>query len=205
MATEVRMPSTPREQAYTAIGILALIGAGAYWMYVYSPKVTEHLILESRISVLDKNNQVAKAEIAKGSVDELREQAAAYADNLVLMRQLVPGSNEVPELLEQVSTAARRAGLDIGPVDVLPIEHGADFTAHKYRLSINGPFHAVAEFLTNVGSLRRIVTPTNVIVRALPPTGAGRGRAAGPPPTSNASFEVHTYVARSAPPAQGGQ
>jgi type IV pilus assembly protein PilO len=208
MPTEVRLPQTPREQAYAAIAILALVGAGAYWNWVYNGKVVEHTILETRITTLDTLNQRAQTEIRQGTVEEIRAQTAVYEENLRSMFQLVPQANEVPELLESISNAARRAGLDIGPVDVLGVDAGRDFEAHRYRLSVTGPYHAVGEFLANVGSLRRIVSPLNITVNALAPAqGGGRGRAAGPAPTVAASFEVHTYVARNAPapvPAQGG-
>lgn len=206
MATEVRMPQTPREQAYTAVAILALIGAFAYWNWVYNPKVTEHTLLESRITTLDTLNQRAQAEIRQGTVEEIRAQTAVYEENLRQMFQLVPQANEVPELLESISTAARRAGLDIGPVDVLGVDAGRDFEAHRYRLSITGPYHAVGEFLANVGSLRRIVSPLNLTMNGMAPSQGGRGRAAGPPPSVAATFEVHTYVVKGAPPpAQGGE
>jgi type IV pilus assembly protein PilO len=203
MANELRMPQTQREQAYAAVAILALLGAGAYWYLVYNPKIIEHAEIEAKVSSLDSYNQRARTEMASGTVEELRAQTAAAAENLRQVYQLVPVSNEVPELLEQISTAARRAGLDIGPVDVLGQEEGREFVAFKYRLSISGPFHSVAAFLTNVGSLRRIVSPMNVTMNALAPQ-TGRPRAAGPVPTVNATFEVHTYVAKVAPPAQGG-
>jgi type IV pilus assembly protein PilO len=201
------MPRTQREQAMSMLAIVGIAGAVLYYMYVYTPKTVELDALAVRVDTLEDKNQKAKAEIAKGTVEELQEQARTYADNLALMRQLVPASHEVPGLLESVSNAARQAGLDIGQIEVLGVEQGQDFDAHKYKLTVNGPYHAVAEFLTNVGSLRRIVAPLNVNMRALgAQAGQARSRAAGPVPTVGTTFELHTYVARTAPPAaQGGQ
>jgi type IV pilus assembly protein PilO len=204
MAMELRMPRTQREQAMSLLAIVGITGAVLYYMYVYSPKSAEMDTLAVRVDTLESNNQKAKAEIAKGTVEELQQQAQTYRENLELMRQLVPASHEVPGLLESVSNAARQAGLDIGQIEVLGVEQGQDFDAHKYKLTVNGPYHAVAEFLTNVGSLRRIVAPLNINMRAIGAQGA-RNRAAGPVPTVATTFELHTYVARTAPTAQGGQ
>jgi type IV pilus assembly protein PilO len=205
MATEVRMPQTPREQAYSAVAILALLGSAAYWNYVHNPKVTELTLLESRVTTLDSANARAQIELRQGTVEEIRAQTALYEQNLARMFQFVPQRNEVGDLLDGVSTAARRAGLDIGPVEVLGVEGGQDFEAHRYRLTVTGGYHAVAEFLANVGNLERIVSPLNLSVNAMTSQGGGgRGRASGPPPSVSATFDIHTYVARAQFQPQGG-
>src|SRR5688572_4741579 len=81
---------------------------------------------------------------------------------LAVMRQLVPTSNEVPALLDQVSTAARRAGLELGAVEPEPVIVGDQFDTYRYRMALFGTYHEVAEFLTNVGSLGRIIAPINL-------------------------------------------
>ena len=80
------------------------------------------------------SNQRAKAELAKGNVEQLRAEAAKLQENLEVMRQLVPTSNEVPALLEQVSTAARRVGLDLATVKPQPVIEGDSSTRIAIRL-----------------------------------------------------------------------
>jgi type IV pilus assembly protein PilO len=183
------------------VAIVGLASAGLFWYLKYDPRTVELDLLEERIVKIDDANQKAKAELAKGTVNELREEAQTLAANLQLMRQLVPEGNEVPVLLEQISTAARRVGLDIGSVEPLGVEQGADFDAYRYRLRLSGTYHAIADFLTNVGSLPRIVAPMNVTMGVATVTNARAGVA---PPTATASFELHTYVARTGIPAVGG-
>jgi type IV pilus assembly protein PilO len=117
--------------------------------------------------------------------------------------------NEVPALTNQISTAARLAGMEISelvPDGSLP---GDYFDAVKYRLSVTGPYHKVGEFLANVGSLSRIVTPMNVDI--IP-----SGRVIERRPGRNERFvdarlQVQTYVAKTvatppaAPPKPGGR
>jgi type IV pilus assembly protein PilO len=194
-------PRTQREQLMVLVAIVGLASAGLFWYLKYDPRTVELDLLEERIVKIDDANQKAKAELAKGTVNELREEAQTLAANLQLMRQLVPEGNEVPVLLEQISTAARRVGLDIGSVEPLGVEQGADFDAYRYRLRLSGTYHAIADFLTNVGSLPRIVAPMNVTMGVATVTNARAGVA---PPTATASFELHTYVARTGIPAVGG-
>ena len=77
------------------------------------------------------------------------------------MRRLVPTNNEVPALLEEVSTAARRAGLDVGGVVPDAVIPGAQFDTYRYKVTMIGGYHQFGEFLSNVGSLARIVAPVN--------------------------------------------
>lgn len=194
-------PRTQREQLMVLLAIVGLATAGIFWYLKYSPRMIELDVLEERVTKIDDSNQKAKAELAKGTVNELRAEAQALAENLQLMRQLVPEGNEVPVLLEQISTAARRVGLDIGSVEPLGVEQGADFDAYRYRLRLSGAYHDIANFLANVGSLPRIVAPMNVTM-GLPANVTPRPGFT--PPTVTASFELHTYVARTGIPAVGG-
>jgi type IV pilus assembly protein PilO len=117
------------------------------------------------------------------------------------MRELVPTANELPVLLEQVSTAARRVGLDIADVQPLPQLNGDQYDAFKYRMSVRGDFHQIGVFLTNVGTLQRIVAPINVSLN--PTTTQPRNRAPRSQPI-DARFEIQTYVARTAPTPKPG-
>ncbi len=190
-------PKNSRDLAYTAGCVAAFAGIFFYWSSVFTPKEAEQAAVRSHIGQLEQSNQRAKAELAKGSVNDLRAQALRYQQNLQLMRQLVPTSNEVPALLEQVSTAARRVNLELAGVDPEPVITGDQFDTYRYQISVIGDYHALAAFLTNVGSLTRIVAPVNL---KLAPVSGNDAR--GHPMTHSRSalsskFEIQTYVARS--------
>ena len=107
---------TKREQTWVGIGVGAVLLLGAYWYFLYKPKSAEMAVTQAHVDSLDKKNQQAKADIAQGSLQKLKAQTAEYEQSLKVMRQLVPRSNEVPALLEDISTAARRVGLDLATV-----------------------------------------------------------------------------------------
>jgi type IV pilus assembly protein PilO len=118
-----------------------------------------------------------------------------------MMRELVPTANEVPVLLEQVSTAARRVGLDISDVQPLPQLSGDQYDAYKYRMSVRGDFHQIGVLLTNIGTLQRIVAPINV---SLNPTMQFTRNKAPLTQPIDARFEIQTYVSRTAPAPKPG-
>jgi len=191
----------PRDRNLVVLSVLAFGLAGGYWYQFWSPKNLELDEVDARVQALREVNQHAKAELAQGKTSELRAETERFERDLNVMRELVPTANEVPVLLEQVSTAARRVGLDIADVQPLPQLTGDQYDAYKYRMSVRGDFHQIGVFLTNVGTLQRIVAPINVSLN--PSAQAMRNRA----PRSqaiDARFEIQTYVARTAPAPKPG-
>jgi type IV pilus assembly protein PilO len=192
------LPANKRDQAFALVGLLAVALAAAYYVYLWEPKKVELDESQARLDTLQVVNQRAKAELAQGKTAELKAEAERYAADLEVMRRLVPTGNEVPLLLDQVSTAARRVGLDISDVQPMPIMAGDQYDAYKYRLSIRGGYHQLALLLTNIGSLQRIVSPINLTLApmSLDPK-ANKGLRSQP---LDARFEIQTYVARTSTP-----
>ena len=180
----------------TSRGALAI---GSYWYFYLDPKSQELATVEAHIETLTLENERAKSELARGNPEQLRQEALEYRRNLEVMRQLVPTSNEVPDLLEQVSTAARRVGLDLEGVEPEPVIGGDQFDTYRYRISLTGDYHAVAAFMANVGSLTRIVAPVNLQLKTAPANAQSqpRGRAASAERQQlTTAFQIQTYVAR---------
>ena len=200
------LPKNQREQAMVLVCIIAIALAGLYYMYVWSPKRVELGTLEVRVDSLEVGNDRARAEMAKGSAADLQAQADQYARDLEIMRQLVPTGNEVPALLEQVSTSARRTGLDLSAVEPQPVIEGEIFDTYRYKIALTGGFHAVGEFLTNVGSLTRIVAPMNLSLApaANPNMAAVKLKRPGTA-AIDTRLEIQTYVIKTAPGARGGK
>ena len=203
------LPKNQRDQAMVLLVIVAVALIGLYYAYVFSPKADVLASLQAHVDSLDVNNQRAKAELAKGNVDQLRAEAVKLQENLEVMRQLVPTSNEVPALLEQVSTAARRVGLDLATVKPQPVVEGEQFDTYRYQVAVIGDYHALGEFLANVGSLTRIVAPMNLALSPLGNTAAVDQRKKALKNNNSvldSRFELQTYVTKTAAPrpAQAG-
>ena len=199
------LPTNRRDQILAGIGLAAVALVVVFYMYVWQPKKEELATSQLRLDSLQVINQRAKAELAQGKTAELKVEAERLSQDLAVMRLLVPTGNEVPALLDQVSTAARRVGLDIADVQPLPSLAGDQYEAFKYRLSVRGRYHQIATLLTNIGTLQRIVAPINVTLTpaAADPRAAKRDKAQN----LDARFEIQTYVARAPlpPPAVKGR
>jgi type IV pilus assembly protein PilO len=184
------LPKNQRDQVMVLLVIVAVALVGLYYTYVFSPKADVLDALQAHVDSLDVSNQRAKAELAKGNVEQLRAEAAKLKENLEVMRQLVPTSNEVPALLEQVSTAARRVGLDLATVKPQPVIEGDTFDTYRYQVAVIGDYHSLGEFLANVGSLTRIVAAVDQRRKAMKNNNS----------VLDSRFELQTYVAKTAAP-----
>jgi type IV pilus assembly protein PilO len=201
------IPGNPRNRNLLVVAILVVGLAAVYQQLVWTPKAAENKTLEARLDTLDSLNRIAKLEMAKGNAAKMRREAEEYGQELTMLRRLVPTENEVPALLESISSAARRAGLEFSDVQPDGVVSGDQFDTYKYKLAITGPYHKVAEFLSNVGSLPRIVAPINVTMQVTNHTNPDMR------PKKNEQFlDVHfgiqTYVAhgqgKAAPDGKAG-
>jgi type IV pilus assembly protein PilO len=190
------LPKTQREQVLMLVAFLGVAGAGLFWNFVYSPKAEELGERRARLEKLAAENQKARSEMAKGNLEQLRTQLQEYSANLDLLRTLVPTSNEVPALLEQVSSAARREGIDLAAVDPQPVIEGELYDTYRYDVGVVGSYHELGAFLSNVGSLQRIVAPANMklvphAMQANEKRKPRRDRA-----HIEARFQIQTFVAK---------
>ena len=200
-------PTNRRDQIFALVGVFGVVLGVVYQMYVWDPKNTELNDNQARLDSLLVINQRAKAELAQGKTAELKAEADRYSGDLEIMRRLVPTGNEVPLLLDQVSTAARRVGLDISDVQPLPTLSGDQYDAYKYRLSVRGGYHQIGVLLSNIGSLQRIVAPINVTLTTLSVDAKTAARLGKSQPL-DARFEIQTYVTRTSLPTaapEGGK
>src|SRR5512132_2732576 len=171
------LPSSSRDKKILLYGTLPIALAATYWYLLWSPQNVTLDEMQAHVDSLAVVNQTAKAELAQGKTAQLKAEAEQYTQDLEVMRRLVPTGNEVPALLEQVSTAARRVGLDIADVQPLPLLQGDQYDAYKYRLSMRGDYHQIGTLLTNIGSLQRIVAPINLTLAPVQvPGGPKRAR-----------------------------
>ena len=198
---------TKREQTLLAVILFAVALSVVFFLYVFTPKAEAIVEQATHVDGLTTANQSAATELKAGNLRQLKEDAGRYAENLAVMRRLVPTVNEVPGLLEQVSNSARRVGLDIASVTPQPVTASSAYDAHRYRLVVKGGYNSIAEFLTNVGSLPRIVTPMILKMKADGPVALVGTRRRNPANQAAivTEFDIETYVARGGEPVSASR
>jgi type IV pilus assembly protein PilO len=197
------LPQSARDQKLLMVGMLVVGLSTVYHQYMWTPKSAELDIIETRVVKLDSINRAAKIEVAQGTAAKMRAEADNFQRQLDVLRRLVPTENEVPALLDAVSESARRAGLEFS--DVVPdgVVQGDQFDAYRYKIGVIGPYHRLAEFLANVGSLPRIVAPINLSLVLSSKQTTERKPAKGEQ-FLEARLQIQTFVVHPSPkPASG--
>ena len=171
------------------LGVLLLAGLGYLGMnYVYSPRATEHAALETRLQSLQDQNRTARLLVEQGGEAAVEERLAAYRDQLVQVEGLIPSSEELPDLLDAISTEAQRTGVDLALIQPTGAVAAEFYTRRTYDLAVLGSYHDIAEFLTRIGSLPRIITPIDLNVTLLDEISRDGN------PRLEARFSIETYV-----------
>ena len=192
-------------QKATPVLIVLLAGLAGYIGYTgavidalgmkgLSARKEQIVAIKDTIGRLDAATDSAKKELAKGTVEDLRKRLDTYRGSLALLRRLVPERNEVPNLLDDISTRSKIRGVTLSQVVPLPVEAGpAPFDTYKYNMSVIGHYDAIGAFLADVSSLQRIIVPYDLSVSA-----ANQNAAKALNDTSGslleAKFQVRTFV-----------
>src|SRR6478609_6117641 len=178
------------------VGYIAYTGAviESLGMSGLSARKDQIVAIKDTIGRLEAATDSAKKELAKGTVEDLRKRLDTYRGSLALLRRLVPERNEVPNLLDDISTRSKIRGVTLSQVVPLPVEPGpAPFDTYKYNMSVIGHYDAIGQFLADVSSLQRIIVPYDLSV-----TAAQQNAAKALNDTSvsllEAKFQVRTFV-----------
>src|SRR6058998_704045 len=179
------------------LGMLAL--GYAFWNYWAKPTGEEIAATQAEIKSMEDVIAQAKADLASGTVEDLRRKVEEYSALLAVMRRLVPEKNEVPALIDDISTKAKVRGVTIGRIEPQPVEPGQPFDTYKYRLEIIGHYDQLGEFLSDIASLRRIIVPQDLSLKPAQQQ-AMRFLSDTLGALLEAQFAIRTFVKAAAPP-----
>ncbi len=94
-----------------------------------------------------------------------REQMVEIEKNFgVLLRQL-PDRTEVPELLIDITQAGLARGLQFQLFKPKPKQVGDFYATLPIDLQVTGPYHLLAEFVSDLAAMPRIVTLGNINIK----------------------------------------
>jgi type IV pilus assembly protein PilO len=182
-------------------GYIGYTGAviGTLGMKGLSARQEQIVAIKDTIAKLEAATDSAKKELARGTVEDLRKRLETYRGSLALLRRLVPERNEVPNLLDDISSRGKIRGVTLSQVVPLPEETGpAPFNTYKYNMSVIGRYDQIGQFLADVASLQRIIVPYDL---KLDPANTTAAKALGDTTGAllEAKFQVRTYVKSSVP------
>src|SRR6266487_1438838 len=197
------LPTDQRGQLMALLVLAALAGGYFFWTKKHKPDIVAITSANQESDSLEKIVAAAKADLASGSIEDLRRRVEEYQGSLELMRRLVPERNEVPTLIDDVSTKAKVRGITLGKIQPLTPEPGSPFDTYRYRLEVYGHYDQIGEYLADIASLPRIVVPQDVMLTSATPAAQKLlGDTLGS--LLLASFSIRTFVKSPPPPPPPG-
>lgn len=183
------LPQDPKDQRYMLAGMVPLALLFAYHQYVGKPRAEEVASLTTHIEALETQNATARAIEAQQGGPRLQERVAQLEDYVELLEGLVPRKEDVPVLLRDISLRARDTRLELTRLRPETEEAGEHYVKRTYEINVQGAYHAIGTFLSDIGSLSRIMTPVDLKLM----TNTGKATNTGSP-ILNANFRLLTYI-----------
>jgi len=141
------------------IVFLAVVGAGVWFTIIKDrlPALQRAQDDESTLRVTFENKQRKAA-----NYDAYKAQLAQIEQSFGTMLRQLPGETEIPSLIVDVSQTGLASGLQEKLFQPQP-EIPRDFYAEKpIRIRLSGGYHEIANFVSGVAALPRIVTLHNI-------------------------------------------
>lgn len=151
------LPSDPQAQKKLMVALAPLLLLFGFWFFSHGPEVEEIERLEKRLEQLETKNASARARSLQGG-PELEQKLALYEEQILQLEKLVPRSDEVAELLYDLTAQAQANGVDLVRLNPGEVGPGAFYDLHTYDIAVFGGYHEIARYLAAIGSLPRIVT-----------------------------------------------
>jgi type IV pilus assembly protein PilO len=198
------IPQEPKQQKALGAGVAAVVLWVLFNNFWYTGQREEVTAMQEHLDALEQKNRSAQITAARGG-GQLEERLAAYERHVMVLEKLIPASDEVPALLREITSEARRLiGSDPASFRPEPDEPGQFYTKKAYAMQAIGEYHDVARFLASIASLERIITPVDLTLAVYTNT-QGVTELQNP---IVADFRIETYVLPQAsatpPPAQVG-
>ena len=191
-------PQDRRSQILLLLTVVALVvgyfgyaGFSMVGLTGYKPLGLHRDSLQAEIDTINAQVTRAKRDVAGGAIERLDQRLAEFAGSLALMRQLVPSRSEVPNLLDDITSRAKMRGTTFAGFQPQAVESGTPFDTQRYRLTVAGQYDQVAEFLTDIASLPRIIVPYDLHLRRVQGPVADTSKVTS---LLQATFAIRTFV-----------
>ncbi|MCK6520968.1 type 4a pilus biogenesis protein PilO [Myxococcota bacterium] len=155
-----KLAPLPRPQRLAIYGLVCVLILALFYTLVWSSGSEELAGLETKITEQTAKRDEVKRRAANRaeSERELEELTEALKNAL---REL-PNDREIPELLKRISTAGKKAGLEMRKFQPLPEVAMSYYAEVPVSLEITGSYHEVAVFFDALSKLGRIVSVQDI-------------------------------------------
>ena len=153
------IPIDAKKKIYILISIL-IVPLVIFYFSLYKPNTEK--IEKLKLQVQNSSEELKKVRKAARDLPKYQKELELAQSEFESTSVLLPKSQEIPNLLRNISDLGKGAGLDFLSFVPGP-ETPKDFYAEiPIDIKIKGPYHNLGAFLDTVSKLERIVTVNNI-------------------------------------------
>lgn len=175
----------PRIQRVILGGIVLIGAAYLYWVLALRPAERRIEVLQTRLRRIERHVEYARRQVERNNIEDLERELGSLEKQLSVLERLLPRAEEVPALLEMVERRGIRTGIRSILFEPAGTRSETLYEEQVYKVSVEGAYHQIGDFLAKIGSSPRIVKTSRM--RLAP----GDRRDGG---AVVANFELSTFI-----------
>jgi type IV pilus assembly protein PilO len=150
-----QLAKVPKPIRLAVVSALLLLIVAGYWYVSYQPnqKARQELVVKAQELQRNLNN----ARSVANNVAGFEAEVAGLERDLDLALKQLPNRKQFEDLLQDISTAGKKVGVDIKSIDREKEVKRNFYAEVPFKLEIEGSYHDLARFFEMVAGLPRIV------------------------------------------------
>jgi len=148
--------------------VLIVMFAGYY--FILKDKHAEVESLQAKEFSLKDEYRTKAFQVA--SLEALRKQMADVEGRFAELLRQLPTQKEVPGLLEDITEIGELAGLRFDLIELQPEKREQFYVELPIKVIVQGNYHQMAEFVSGVAAIKRIVTLHDFTLSPMEDTGS---------------------------------
>jgi len=145
----------PMGQKLLFVSILMIMMVVAFYLLHFEPHRAS--VDAKKQQLTQMQNEREKLDLLKANREEVLSRLEGLKRQLLIAREQLPVSAEVPSLLQRIHNQAKTAGLEINTFKRLPNQAQAYYTEIPVEMELVGTYDELANFFYYVGRMTRIV------------------------------------------------
>jgi len=152
------IPLEKKFKILLAVSVFVLPAIIFYFVFL-SPNLEQINRLQNKQQQL--NAQLRKVQSKAKNLPKLEAELAQVKNEFEEKALLLPKEKEIPQLLRDISSLGRHAGLDFIQFKPMPSVPKDFYAEIPVSINVRGPYHNVGAFFDRVSKLERIVSVSN--------------------------------------------
>ncbi len=160
-----RFNSYPLGQKVLVMLLLIITMVIGFYFLHYQPYQENLVRLNNDLKDIQQKRE--EFEVLKNQRAEVLSRLEKLKRDLLVAREQLPASAEVPSLLQRIHNQAKTAGLEITKFKRIPDESKNYYTEIPVEMELEGSFDELANFFFYLGRMTRIVNVRDITMKEL--------------------------------------